>query len=206
MNLLAVDTTGEALSLALRARERVFFFDKKLKAPHDETILLRIDSLLGRAQLKLEDLDTIAVASGPGRFTGIRIGMAYAAVAAARLGIRAVAVSRLEAAAFKTPGKLVCVALLGYREERLYQLFRRGRGTPRPAEKPAWVSQQVWPSIKAALERRGAVIAECETTAADLLAPVLFRLARRRIPKFEPLYIKPAGYERRESLAKRGPL
>ena len=196
MNLLAVDTTGEALSIALRAGERVFAVHRKLQAPHDETLLSRVESLLARARLKLEDLDAVAAAAGPGRFTGIRIGMAYAAIVAARLKIPVLALSRLEAAAFKTPGRLVCASLPGYRQERLYQLFRRRGRVPRPAGKPSWSSPQEWPLVRAALETQGAVVFEGETVAADLLEPAAFYLGRGRAPKFEPLYLKPAGYER----------
>lgn len=196
MNILAVDTTGEALSLALQAGGRVFSFHKKLKTPHDEALLPRIAALLALAGLKLGDLDAIAAASGPGRFTGIRIGMAYAAVAAARMKIPALAVSRLEALAFKTRGRLVCAALDGYRDEKYYQLFRGGGAAPRPSGKPLWSSPQAWLEAKAGLVGRGAVVAEAETSAEDLLGPAAYCLGRRRRRPFEPLYLKSAGYER----------
>lgn len=195
MNLLAVDTTGESLSLALKAGDKVCSLNRKARAPHDETLLPAIESLLGRAGLKLSELDAIAAASGPGRFTGIRIGMAYASVACARMRIPALAVSRFEAAAFKIPGRLVCAVLSGIREEKYYQLFCRRGGRPVPAGEPVWARPQDWARAKALWEGRGAVIAEREPNASDLLEPALCWLVRKRLPKFEPLYLKPAAYE-----------
>lgn len=195
MNILAVDTTGEALSLALRAGEKTYGLSRKARAPHDETLIPAVEGLLGRAGLRLEDLDAIAAASGPGRFTGIRIGMAYAAVACSRLGMPALAVSRFEAAALGVPGSLVCAALPGFRDEKYYQLFRRRGGRLVPEGAPVWTGAQDWARAKAALEKRGAVVAEKDPGAMDLLEPASQILKGRRIPKFEPLYLKPAGYE-----------
>lgn len=191
MNLLAVDTTGEALSLVLRAGEKVYRLHRKFALPHDETLLPQIDRLLSRAGLTLKDLDAVAAASGPGRFTGIRIGMAYAAVAAAALKTPALAVSRLEAAAWKVEGKLICAVVPGWREEKFYQVFH-GR---RPAAAPVWADPKLWHEVEAELKRKHAVFAACDPTAEDLLAPAARHLANRKRPKFEPLYLKPASYE-----------
>ena len=68
---------------------------------------------LMKAGAEWQDCDAIVVASGPGLFTGIRIGMSFAAVLARRLGIPALAISRFEALAAKTPGKSVCAVLPG---------------------------------------------------------------------------------------------
>jgi len=201
MNILAVDTTGESLSLALQAGERVFSFHRKLKTPHDEALLPRVGALLSRAGLALGDLDAIAAASGPGRFTGIRIGMAYAAVASARMKIPALAVSLFEAAAYRNSCPLLCAAVRGWRDERYYRLFRRRGKTMRAAGEPGWAPAADWPAIKASMEQRGFFIAEDETSAADLLAPAAAYLRRARRPRFEPLYLKPAGYERKGKTA-----
>jgi len=197
VNILAVDTTGEALSVALRAGEKLLALERRLKAPHDETLLPAVDRLLGRAGIALEDLDAIAAASGPGRFTGIRIGMAFAAVASSRMRIPALAVSLLEAIAFQVPEGPVCAVVEGYRDERFYQVFGRGRQGPRPQGPPAWVAAQDWPGARAGLEGRGLLVAERKTGAADLLEPAARHLSRGRLPRFEPLYLKPAGYEPR---------
>jgi tRNA threonylcarbamoyl adenosine modification protein YeaZ len=191
VNILAVDTTGERLSLALRAGAKTFSLHKAFKLPHDETLLPQIDRLLARARLDLKDLDAIAAASGPGRFTGIRVGMAYAAVAAAALKIPALAVSRLEAAAMTARGKLVCAVVPGWRDELFYQVYRGAA----PAGPAVWADPAVWREARAQLTAKNAVFAELDPTAEQLLAPAARHLSRKRRPRFEPLYLKPASYE-----------
>jgi len=189
MNILAVDTTGEALSLALRAGDKVYRVQRAFKKPHDETLLPNIARLLAKAGLKLKDLDAIAAASGPGRFTGIRIGMSYATVAASALKIPALAVSRLEAAAGRAGGKLVCAVVPGWREEKFYQVFRGLR----PAGPPVWADPKLWQEVRAGL--KDTAVFECDPTAEDLLVPAARYLGLKQRPRFEPLYLKPASYE-----------
>jgi tRNA threonylcarbamoyladenosine biosynthesis protein TsaB len=178
MNILAVDTTGESLSVALQAGRRVYSVHRVFARPHDETLLPAVDRLLRRAKIGLDDLDAVAAASGPGRFTGIRIGMAYAAIAARCAGKPALAVSRFEALAFGRAEKRFCVVIPGFRGEKYHQVF--------PGGKPLW---------SAALPA-GLPLVEGDPGAARLLGPAAAWLARKRRPRFEPLYLKPAGYER----------
>ncbi len=186
-----MDTTGAELSLAVRKGEKVFAFARELAAPNDETLLPQAKRLLARAGLGWKDFDAVAVASGPGRFTGIRIGMSFAAVLAGRLRIPALAVSRFEALAAKTSGKLVCAVLPGWRDEMFYQLFKDGR----PAAAPVWASAAEWAKARAEMPARGAALAEAPVRAEDLL-PCAARLMKvKRRPRFEPLYLKPASYE-----------
>jgi len=196
LNLFAIDTTGAELSLALRTDDKVLTFARELAAPNDETLFPQSQRLLEKARQTWKDLDAIVVASGPGRFTGIRIGMSFAAVLARRLGIPALAVSRFQALANKTPGKLVCAILPGWRNEMFYQLFRRGASNEaRPAAEPVWASAQQWAQAGQEMSSRGATLAEALVRAQDLI-PCAERLLRRKCrPRFEPLYLKPASYE-----------
>ncbi len=195
MNLLAIDTTGSPLSLALQFNKKVLILHREFTYPHDETLLPQILRLLNKAALKWKDLDALVVASGPGRFTGIRIGMSFASVMAGRLKIPALAVSRLEALAAKTPERTVCTVLPGYRDETFYQLFQGGR----PQGHPVWAVAKDWQSAKKRLSDQGVVFAEDEVKAADLLCCAAKLLQKKRRPRFEPLYLKPASYERKTS-------
>lgn len=186
MNLLAIDTTGEAFSAAVQAGERVVFVHRVFSRPHDETLLPAIDRLLAKAKLTLRQLDGIVAASGPGRFTGIRIGMAYAAVAASCIEKPALAVTRFEALAFGRPERRLCVVVPGFRGEKYYQLFKSGRADGAP----------VWAKDVPPMEDP---MVEGDPTARELLGPAARYLRGKRRPKFEPLYLKPAGYERPKS-------
>jgi tRNA threonylcarbamoyl adenosine modification protein YeaZ len=196
LNLFAIDTTGAELSLALQTGGKVLTFARELAAPNDETLLPQARRLLAKARLGWTDLDAVAVARGPGRFTGIRIGMSFAAVLARRLGMPALAVSRFEALAVKTQGRLVCAVLPGWRDEMFYQLYQRSlRGEVRPSSPPVWASAKEWAHAKVEMAARGAVLAEVAVRAQDLLPCAERLLRRKRYPRFEPLYLKPASYE-----------
>lgn len=93
--ILAVDTTAEFGSLALDGEEIL------LHAPEGfgGVIFEHIERLLQRVGLRLEDLDGFAAASGPGSFTGVRIGLACVKGLAEATGKPAFGVSNLQALA-----------------------------------------------------------------------------------------------------------
>jgi len=73
MNLLALDTSTEYLSLALLRAGETFTFDVRAGQMHSQIILPQIQALLNAADVQLKDLHGIAFGAGPGSFTGVRI-------------------------------------------------------------------------------------------------------------------------------------
>ncbi|HAZ09290.1 MAG TPA: tRNA (adenosine(37)-N6)-threonylcarbamoyltransferase complex dimerization subunit type 1 TsaB [Elusimicrobia bacterium] len=195
-NILAADAAGDALTVALEAGGQVLTARRGARAKHDESLLPAVESLLKRAGLEWEDLDAVAVPSGPGRFTGIRIGMAFAAMAGMKLKISALALSRLETAAEKCSADDILAALPGWKKEVYSQLFRRKKSGLASVEDAAWTAPDAWPALQAQAEAKGATVAFHDTDARDLLAPARRRLASGKFPPFKPFYLKPAGYER----------
>ena len=196
MNILAVDATGEVLSIALDAGGKTFAVRKSVKRPHDETLLPAVEALLKRAKARWDDFDAVAAASGPGRFTGIRIGLSFAAVVGMKLKIPALALSRLEAAAEKSGLADVLAALPGWKGEVYSQRFVRRKTGLAADGAPEWTAAEAWPPVRAAAEAKGLAVAFGDTDAGDLLAVARRRLAAKAIPPFEPFYLKPAGYEK----------
>lgn len=104
MRLLALDTAGpscaaavaraegEAAHILARASERI-------GRGHAERLMPMIESVLAAAGIGFADLGRIAVATGPGSFTGVRVGVAAARGLALALGIPAVGVGSLTALA-----------------------------------------------------------------------------------------------------------
>lgn len=197
MRLLAVDAAGEALTAALLCGGRLFSARRAGRTPSDELILPLVESLLRRAGTRWDELDAVAAASGPGRFTGIRVGMAFAAAAGFRLRAPALAISRLEARALAgAPGARVLAALPGWKGEIYHQRFRRAGSALRPDGAAAWAAPADWPRLRAAAESEGLAVSEGEIGAAELLAAARARLESGTLPPFEPFYLKPAGYEK----------
>lgn len=73
MNLLALDTSTEFLSLALKLGENTFTHYQAAGSASSQLVLPQIQVLLDSANVKLKDLDGIAFGAGPGAFTGVRI-------------------------------------------------------------------------------------------------------------------------------------
>lgn len=104
MIILALDTTAKTASAALvnaadnGSLELIGQYFLKTSA-HSATLLPMIESLLSNAGLSLSDLGLIAVAGGPGSFTGVRIGVSTVKGLAFPGNIPAVSVSSLESLA-----------------------------------------------------------------------------------------------------------
>ncbi len=70
--LLALDTSTEAMAVAVHNGVNVFALDAPGGAQASATLLPSIQDLMSRAGLRFEDLDAIAYGCGPGAFTGLR--------------------------------------------------------------------------------------------------------------------------------------
>ena len=76
MNILAIDTSTDYLSLAvLKDGSIPAKFHKKAGMRHSVLLVPMIDKLLKKAKLRIKDIDCFAVSIGPGSFTGLRIGV-----------------------------------------------------------------------------------------------------------------------------------
>jgi tRNA threonylcarbamoyladenosine biosynthesis protein TsaB len=105
---LALDTTTDRLTVALGRPEQPVL-DRKLDGArqHASALLPLIEDLLGDAGIRFADVERIAMADGPGGFTGLRVGAALVkALARARPGLEVWSASTLmvRAAAVAPPG------------------------------------------------------------------------------------------------------
>lgn len=87
---------------------------------HSVNIIPTIEAVLKNAQVELKEIDQIAVAAGPGSYTGLRIGITTAKIMGALLGIKLVGVSTLEALAANMPADSLTVALLDARNDNFF--------------------------------------------------------------------------------------
>jgi tRNA threonylcarbamoyladenosine biosynthesis protein TsaB len=98
--ILSVDTTARAGSVAvLRGPVVVAELTGDAAVPHGQRLPLDLERVLAQAGLGIADVSLLAVAAGPGSFTGIRIGIATVQGLAMSRGLRVVPVSTLDALA-----------------------------------------------------------------------------------------------------------
>lgn len=123
--ILSVETATLAGSVALsRGDEIISAFAGDPGVSHSNTLLSDIDRLLSEAQVELPEIDLFAVASGPGSFTGLRIGIATIKGLAATMDRPCVGVPTLQAIALAAGPSARSVALLpAGRGEVFAQLF-----------------------------------------------------------------------------------
>ena len=104
--ILAIDTTSEYGSLALARGEQVIdVVSIHSREGFGHLVFQQILGLLERHALSLADIEGYAAASGPGSFTGVRIGLTAAKGLAEAHGKRVVAVSNLKALAYAGEGE-----------------------------------------------------------------------------------------------------
>ena len=134
--LLAIDTAGSACSVALGRGAAVLAAERQeLRYGHAEALLLMIDRVMQAAVLEAAALDTVAVAVGPGGFTGIRVGLGAAHGITLALQARLVGVTSFAAVISALPDKTgtpgaVLVALDSRRDDLYVQLFDRASAEP----------------------------------------------------------------------------
>ena len=97
--LLAIDTSGTSALVALGEADGTLIAERRWAAGyrHGEELLARIDEMLGSAGVALTDLGGIVVGTGPGAFTGMRVGLATAKALARGLGVAIAGVPTSEA-------------------------------------------------------------------------------------------------------------
>jgi tRNA threonylcarbamoyladenosine biosynthesis protein TsaB len=123
--ILSVETATLAGSICISRARKVLGSDcGDATTSHSNTLLADIDRLLVQVDLTVRDVDVFAVASGPGSFTGLRIGLATVKALAATLNRNCLGIPTLEAIAHSAGKSEKTVALLpAGRGELFAQMF-----------------------------------------------------------------------------------
>jgi tRNA threonylcarbamoyladenosine biosynthesis protein TsaB len=121
--ILAIDTVAPRLQLGLlRADGSVDTSIDELAQGQAELIFPRVEALLVRSGVTYQDLTRVAVTTGPGSFTGLRIGLSAARGLGLALDIPVIGVPSLFGISLASP-KPVAVLLDARRGEAYFQLF-----------------------------------------------------------------------------------
>jgi len=127
MLVMGIETSTMQGGVALMSEQGVLSeYLLNVKATHTERLLPSIDRVLRDAGITLDQVEGLAVAVGPGSFTGLRIGLSTAKGLAAAAGKPLVGVSTLEAMAWALPfcSHPVCPILDARKGEIYCALFR----------------------------------------------------------------------------------
>ncbi|MCM1540186.1 MAG: tRNA (adenosine(37)-N6)-threonylcarbamoyltransferase complex dimerization subunit type 1 TsaB [Blautia sp.] len=129
MKILGLDSSGLVASVAVVEDDVLLAeYTTDYKKTHSQTLLPMLDELRNMIELDLEAIDAIAVASGPGSFTGLRIGSATAKGLGLALEKPIVEVPTLEGLAWNLWGtdRLVC-PLMDARRNQVYAAIYKFR-------------------------------------------------------------------------------
>ena len=132
MKIAAFDTSSKALTLAILEDETLLAqMTLNIKKNHSITLMPAIDFLMNSLDMKPTDLDRIAVAQGPGSYTGLRIAVATAKTLAHTLKIELVGVSSLLALVPEQVEGLV-IPIMDARRNNVYAGFYQSGQAVRP--------------------------------------------------------------------------
>ena len=133
MKVLGIDSSGLVASAALLEEESILGdYSTNYKKTHSETLMPMIDTLLTQLGVERTAIDYVAVASGPGSFTGLRIGAATAKGICLALHVPLIPVPTLDAMAMNLWGAadLVCPMMDARRDQVYTGIYAFSEGRP----------------------------------------------------------------------------
>ena len=169
MNILALETIGVSASAALLEDESVIrTFSLDVSKRSTQALVPAVQAMLATAGRKPQDIDFVAVISGPGSFTGLRVGITFAKIFAYSVDAKLLAIPTLEVIAAGTPSQYapLSVAIDAQRGEVMAQDF-------------AFQSNEWMPQGERRLERVETWWKKATAESFFLGGPVLARLAER---------------------------
>lgn len=134
MLILALESSAKAASVALMEDENLIAqYSQCSGLTHSRTLLPMLEDMLKNTEKNIADVDLIAVAHGPGSFTGIRIGVSTVKGLAWAAQKSCVGVSTLEAMAWHgaSSGGLICPVMDARRSQVYNALFEIDDARPK---------------------------------------------------------------------------
>ena len=124
MKLLSLETSAVAASCCVTDDDKILS-QAAVNAglTHSRTLMPMVEAVLSSADLTAADIEAVAVAVGPGSFTGIRIGVATAKGLAFPADLPCVAVSTLEAMAYRLSGLPLSGRVCAVMDARCKQVY-----------------------------------------------------------------------------------
>lgn len=131
MRILALDSSGLVASVAIVEEEQtVAEYTVNYKKTHSQTLLPMLDEIVKMTDMDLQSIDAIAVAGGPGSFTGLRIGSATAKGLGLALNKPLIHIPTLEGMAYNLYGSsaVICPIMDARRKQVYTGIYRFEEG------------------------------------------------------------------------------
>lgn len=126
MKILAIDTSTTSGSIALVESGKVIVKkDEERVEAHAKWLMGAIEVLFEEAGTTIKDIDIIAIGTGPGSFTGLRIGVSTVKGLSWALGKPTYGVSTLRALAMNVTGPALICPVLDARKKQVYAALYR---------------------------------------------------------------------------------
>lgn len=202
MIVLALDTALNATSVAVLDGERVLAArSEPMERGHQERVAGIVRDAVAEAGVGFDRLERIGVTVGPGSFTGLRVGLAFAKGLALALDIPCMGVGTLDALAASVGAPGVVGAVVDARRGQLYvQFFQEGALLEPPAALTAAEAQGRLDHLNGPVTLIGSGAGLLTLSPGVAIDPRLFadpvalaRLTLRAaepIPRPEPLYLR----------------
>lgn len=163
-SVLGIDTSGRIGSVALLSDSpREERFEEGMI--HGVAVAPAVERLLADAGLGASDLDLVAVGRGPGSYTGVRVGVAFAKTLALAAGVPVVGVPSFDAVAANAPADRVTAVVRNARRGAFYLAVYDEGPVPR-----ADVDLVPWEEARDRLPADALVLGDAAETHADFLS------------------------------------
>lgn len=133
MLTLCLDTSGPWLNLAFSRQGRVLQgISREVGTGHSESLPGEMGDLLSSTGVRLSDIQLLAVATGPGSFTGLRVGISFIKGLGAGLGVPCLSLNTLDAMVFSCSEDEEWVSpMIDAKKGEIYtSLYRAQEGRP----------------------------------------------------------------------------
>lgn len=144
MRILALDSSGLVATVAILEEEQTIAeYTVNYKKTHSQTLLPMLDEIVKMTDFDLDSIDAIAVAGGPGSFTGLRIGSATAKGLGLALGKPLIHIPTVDGMAYNLYGNqgIIC-PIMDARRNQVYTGLYRFEDTFEVVEEQMAVSVQ----------------------------------------------------------------
>lgn len=131
MKILGIDSSGLVASAAIADEKNIIAeFTVNNKQTHSQTLLPMIEKVVDISGIELEQIDAIAIAAGPGSFTGLRIGSATAKGIGLALKKPVVSVPTLEGLAYRVSvfDGIICPIMDARRNQVYTGIYKMDKG------------------------------------------------------------------------------